>query len=84
MLDIRHEAYVTQRRFRIFKALPKLMGMTREDYLLYEARNQAMVLANSMYYSSITKLPAEPRSLRPNPILPSLDIEAMAKKLVEV
>lgn len=75
------ESYVTLRRFRIFKALPKLMGMTREDYLLYEAQNQAMILAGSIDRKSTTH--PEPRTLRPNPILPSLDIAAMAERLAE-
>lgn len=73
------ESYVTLRRFRIFKALPKLMGMTREDYLLYKARNQAVTLASNIKH----KLSPHPiqRTFRPNPILPSLDIEAMAERL---
>ena len=45
------ESYVTLRRFRIFKAIPKLMGMTREDYLLYEAQNQAMILASNIKHN---------------------------------
>ena len=75
------ESYVTLRRFRIFKALPKLMGMTREDYLLYEAQNQAMILASGIE-RKITTHP-EPRALRPNPIMPSLDIGAMAERLMD-
>ena len=71
------ESYVTLRRFRIFKALPKLMGMTREDYLLF--MNQNTILASSTNYE-ITTHP-EQRTFRPNPIVPSLDIEAMAERL---
>ena len=73
------ESYVTLRRFRIFKALPKLMGMTREDYLQYEAQNQAVILASSIKH----KLSPHPiqRTSHPNPILPSLDIEAIAERL---
>lgn len=73
------ESYVTLRRFRIFKALPKLMGMTREDYLLYEAQNQAVIFASNIE-RKITTHP-EPCTLRPNPILPSLDFDAMAERL---
>ena len=73
------ESYVSLRRFRIFKALPKLMGMTREDYLLYEAQNQSTILASCIQRNIPT--PPHPRTLRANPILHSLDIEEMAEKL---
>ena len=73
------ESYVTLRRFRIFKAIPKLMGMTREDYLLYEAQNQAMILASNIKHN-LSSHPIQ-RIFRPNPIMPTLDIETMAERL---
>lgn len=71
------ESYVTLRRFRIFKRLPQLMGMTRKDYLLYESKNT--ILANNIPHKSISHI-EELWALRPNPITPSLDCEAMAKR----
>lgn len=73
------ESYVTLRRFRIFKAIPKLMGMTREDYLLYEAQNQAIILASNIKHN-LSSHPIQ-RIFRPNPIMPTLDIETMAERL---
>lgn len=73
------EAYVTLRRFRIFKALPKLMGMSREDYLLYTSQNT--ILASSVEHNLSPLI--EQRTFRPNPILPSLVIEAIAERLME-
>ena len=72
------ESYVTLRRFRIFKRLPQLMGMTREDYLLYESQNTILAKNLSRQDSSHFK---ELWALRPNPISPSLDHEAMAKRV---
>lgn len=71
------ESYVTLRRFRIFKQLPQLMGMTREDYLLYA--NQNTILAkNVVLKSSVSPIQ---QAFRPNPILPGLDVNAMAEMI---
>ena len=71
------ESYVTLRRFRIFKQLPQLMGMTRDDYLLYESKST--ILANNTTHKSISHF-EEPRTLRPNPIMPSLNHETIANR----
>ena len=75
------ESYVTLRRFRIFKRLPQLMEMTRDDYLLYETKNSILAKNISNKNSSHFK---EQWVLRPNLILPSLDHEAMAKRFYDL
>ena len=72
------ESYVTLRRFRIFKQLPQLMGMTRDDYLLYESENS--ILADNISRKKNSHF-EELWTLRPNPISPSLDYEEMAKRV---
>ncbi len=73
------ESYVTLRRFRIFRQLPQLMGMTREDYLLYTSQN-TILAKNVVLKSSVAPIQ---QAFRPNPILPGLDVGSMAEKLVE-
>ena len=68
------ETYVSVRRNRILKLLPKLMEMTRSDYLQYCYEFDGGVLAGKVGEYSV-------RSLDPNPILPSLDIEAITQML---
>ena len=72
------ESYVTLRRFRIFKQLPQLMGMTREDYLLYTSQN-TILAKNVVIQSSRASIQ---QTFRPNPILPGLDVGSMAEKLL--
>ena len=64
--------YVSVRRFRIFEQLPKLMEMTRADYLRFCEEYPSTVLAGN-----IVSVPVE-ESLPVNPILPSLDVRRMA------
>ena len=73
------EQYVTLRRYRIFELIPKLMGMTQEDYWQYKELHPADLLANvvSSKNSRITDLPTH----HPNPIMPLLDINSIADKL---
>jgi len=71
------ESYVTLRRFRIFKQLPQLMGMTREDYLLYTSQN-TILAKNTVIKSSRSPIL---QAFRPNPILPGLDVNALAENL---
>ena len=66
------ETYVSVRRNRIFKLLPKLMEMTRNDYLQYCYEFDGGALAGKRMEFTV-------RSVRSNPILPSLDIGAMAE-----
>lgn len=73
------ENYVSVRRNRIFALLPKLMEMTRNEYLQYCCEYEGPALAG--------RLSTTPRTLRflpPNPILPALDIQRMAEALLLV
>ena len=79
------ENYVSVRRNRLFSMLPKLMEMTRRDYMqfCYEGDgalicSEDLVLYNVVSEKNITVT----RSLRPNPILPSLNLDVMAERLV--
>jgi DNA-directed RNA polymerase specialized sigma24 family protein len=78
------ENYVSVRRNRLFSILPKLMEMTRSEYLrfCYEGdgtlfSSEDLVLYNVGFEKNITVT----RSLRPNPILPSLNLDVMAERL---
>ena len=71
------ETYVSVRRNRILKLLPKLMEMTRSDYLQYCYEYDGGLLAGKTGEYSI-------RSIHPNPILPSLDIDNMARKIISL
>ena len=73
------ESYIAVRRHRIFNALPKLMSMTREDYLLY--KNNDLVILSCNFELDIAPA-SESRTVWSNPIMPTLDISSMAKRLV--
>lgn len=83
------ENYVSVRRHRIFKLLPTLMEMTKADYqrFCYEYEGGAFaggnVLGNELilFNTSNTKISVLPIR-RANPILPSLDPETMAARLM--
>ena len=68
--------YVSVRRNRIFTLLPKLMEMTRREYLQYCYENDNSVLACIELDLSITL-----RNLKPNPIVPTLDTDRMTEML---
>ena len=79
------ENYVSVRRNRLFSMLPKLMEMTRRDYMQFCYEGNGALLGsenylqfNVVYNNDITVK----RSLRPNPILPSLNLDVMTEKLV--
>lgn len=72
------------KRFRIFQQLPKLMEMTRKEYLDYRLQNQTTMFEsilirgtsqNSRVFRHITKV---------NCIDPSVDTAAMAGKLLKL
>lgn len=69
------EAYVSVRRNRIMKLLPKLMGMTRDDYLLQNYKADIQFMGKNIVTHTSFREPV------PNPILPSLDLEKMAVRL---
>ena len=76
------ESYIAVRRHRIFNAIPKLMSMTREDYLLYEnndmlifSRNIELHIESAEAYPTVVS-----RTLRQNPIM-TVDVERMAEKM---
>ena len=77
------ESYVTVRRHRIFNALPRLMSMTREDYLLYENSNATVLASNiELHIESAEAYPTVvSRTLRQNPIM-KVDVERMAEKMI--
>ena len=85
------ENYVSLRRLRIFKQLPRLMEMTREQYLLYSESFDSIVLADGPTVRSESRRPHlrtwkadGGRTFRPNPILPSLDPDVMARRMLEL
>ena len=69
------ESYVSVRRNRILKLLPKLMKMKRSDYLQYCYEYDGGALAGKAEGSPVYRL-------RPNPILPSLSLNDMAERLL--
>ena len=69
------ENYVSVRRNRIFKLLPKLMDMTRSEYLQY-----CLQIESNAFAGQIELHPT--RSFRPNPILPSLSYGVMVEKIL--
>ena len=78
------ENYVSVRRNRLFSMLPKLMEMTRRDYMqfCYEGNGALLGSENYLQFNVVyNKYITVKSSLRPNPILPSLDLEDMAEKL---
>ena len=82
------EGYVSVRRHHIFKRLQKLMEMSPEDYLRYCLEFESAALASSKkVVPRFETLPSDisfsRRAFRLNPILPSLDLERMAKRLLE-
>ena len=78
------ENYVSVRRNRLFSMLPKLMEMTRSEYMrfCYEGNGALLGSENYLQFNVVyNKYITVKSSLRPNPILPSLDLEDMAEKL---
>ncbi len=92
------EGYVSLRRFQIFQRLPRLMEMTREQYLryqeeAYEAR-PGMVFEMMVRSENMSCKRIEPGALSSggfaaggsksvNPIQPSLDLDALALSLMK-
>ena len=80
------ENYVSVRRFRIFKLLPSLMEMTKADYqrFCYDYEGGAFAGGNLLNNDSVLfEMALTRRRISPvNPILPSLDPEIMAARLV--
>lgn len=71
------ENYVSVRRHHIFRRLPRLMEMTRSEYLRYcYEPNENITFAKNISVSSEAR-----RILLPNPIVPTLDVDRMAEKL---
>ena len=73
------ENYVSVRRNRIFTQLPKLMEMTRNEYLQYCYEYESTVLAGNL-----TRPARTVRILPPNPIIPALDFQRMAEALLQL
>lgn len=69
------ENYVSVRRNRIFALLPKLMEMTRGDYRRY-------CYEETVFAGFIVRDEAPVRIDMPNPILPSLDLDWMARAVL--
>ena len=80
------ENYVSVRRFRIFRQLPALMEMTKADYqrFCYDYEGGAFAGGNLLNNDSVLfEMALTRRRISPvNPILPSLDPEIMAARLV--
>ena len=83
------ENYVSVRRHRIFKLLPTLMEMTKADYqrFCYDYEGGAFArgieLGNELIqFNTINTKTSVLPLRRANPILPSLDPETMAARLV--
>ena len=79
------ENYVSVRRSRIFDRLPQLMEMTRSDYHKYCYEYEVLMgdIRNNMsipYDNTIIK----PSRYSSNPILPKIDIDTLANKLMEL
>lgn len=68
------ENYVSVRRHHIFERLPKLMEMTRADYLRF-CDNYNVVLAGKTSFKKVDV------PILFNPILPLLDVGKMAEKI---
>ena len=71
------ENYVSVRRNRIFSLLPRLMEMTRNEYLKYCYESNDNALASSMNKSIVIK-----HLDLHNPIVPALDIDRMVEMLI--
>lgn len=71
--------YISVRLFRILKKLPKLMEMSREDYIRFCAEYEGPVFANNrdVILGSLNISSARP--VRKNPIFPSLDYGRMVE-----
>ena len=78
------ENYVSVRRNAIFKRLPKLMEMSRSEYidLCYEQGDT--VFAKSMTGKAIPHMTLPSRSIRTNPILPGVSVSSMARRLADL
>ena len=79
------ENYVSVRRNRLFSMLPKLMEITRRDYMQFCYEGDGALLCSedlSQFNVVFNKIITVRRSLQPNPILPSLNLDVMTEKLV--
>ena len=78
------ENYVSVRRNRILEKLPKLMEMTREDYLRFldNYEGPAFANANVAFSKNIGISNTAIHIRKQNPILPSLDIDKIAEMLL--
>ena len=72
--------YVAVRRLRIFSLLPKLMGMSREQYAALFSAEDDIVLASSN--TILTSITVKPNPEGSNPINPSVDPVSMARRLL--
>ena len=70
------------RRNRVFAMLPKLMEMTRGDYMqfCYEGDGALLCEDLSQFNVVLNKNITVRRSLRPNLIMPSLNLDVMAER----
>ena len=71
------ENYVSIRRYYIFKRLPKLMEMTRDEYLLHCYN----LNENIPFAGTINILSEDHMLLLTNPIVPTLNVDRMAERL---
>lgn len=72
--------YVAVRRLRIFSLLPKLMGMSREQYAALFSVEDDIVLASCN--TILTSITVKPNPEGSNPINPSVDPVSMARRLL--
>lgn len=93
------DGYVSVRRHRIMKLLPKLMGMTRSDFIRHCDRYESLALEDSVELRSISAVDSpiivtkKERSVKPslrsfrifarNPIVSSISAEDLAAKLFD-
>ena len=79
------ENYVSVRRNRIFKQLPKLMEMTRPDYLRFCYDTESNVFASAENYNKLP-LPQKMVLVRhhlANPIMPALDVDLLVTMICD-
>ena len=78
------ENYVSVRRHRIFERLPQLMEMTRSEYrkFCYEFEHPVIAVNSSYYNFELRNEVSTIRTQAANPIMPSIDLDGMAAKLL--
>lgn len=75
--------YVSVRRNRVLAMLPKLMEMTRGDYMQFCYEGDGALLCSEdliQFNVVLNKNITVRRSLKPNPIMPSLNLDVMAER----